>query len=157
MSPKKPAGDESTTVTRRMLLASAGALTTALTGGLALAADGPGHKHADHAPRHPELLDAANHCSDRARRCLAHCLVSFQEGDTALATCARSVSDMISLCEALSAQVVSNSDYIDGTAQVCRAACVDCEKECRKHEDDHVECRESADACAKLIMAIDNM
>ena len=151
------AGRDTVPISRRKVLASTGAIGAALAGGLAFAADGPGHEHAAHAPRYPDALEAANDCSEKARLCLAHCLVSFQEGDTTLATCARSVNAMISLCDAFWAQVANNSSYIKGIAEVCRASCVDCEKECRKHEDDHVECRESADACARLVAAIDNL
>ena len=152
-----PADCEPTPISRRTLLSSAGAIGAGLAGGLAYAADGPGHDHADHAPQHVDALDAANQCSQTARLCLAHCLVSFEEGDTTLATCAKSVHNMISLCDAFAAQVASNSKYTDGIAAVCRTACVDCEKECRKHEDDHVECRQCADACAKVISAIDEI
>jgi Cys-rich four helix bundle protein (predicted Tat secretion target) len=156
-APSATAGSEIPAISRRTLLSSAGAIGAALAGGLAYAADGPGHEHANHAPRHADALDAANQCSKMARLCLAHCLVSFQEGDTTLAVCARSVHNMISLCDAFSEQVISNSKYIQGIAQVCRTACVDCEKECRKHENDHVECRQCADACVALISAIDEI
>ncbi len=152
-----PAGGQTTAISRRTLLSSAGAIGATLASGVAYAADGPGHEHANHAPRHAGALDAANQCSQMARRCLAHCLVSFEEGDTVLATCARSVHNMISLCDAFSAQVTNNSKYIDGIAEVCRTSCVDCEKECRKHENDHVECKQCADACLELIAAIDNI
>jgi len=156
-APSAPAGSVTTAISRRTLLSSAGAIGATLAGGLTYAADGPGHEHANHAPGHPGALDAANQCSEMARRCLAHCLVSFEEGDTTLAACARSVHNMISLCDAFSAQVTSNSKYIEGVAKVCRASCVDCEKECRKHEDDHVECKQCADACVELISAIDEI
>ena len=156
-TPSASLGHETMPISRRKLLSSAGAIGAALASGLAYSADGPGHEHAKHAPRHPDALDAANECSETARLCLAHCLVSFEEGDTTLATCARSVHSMISLCDAFAAQVGSNSKYVDGIAAVCRTACVDCEKECRKHEDDHVECRQCADACGELISAIDQI
>ena len=152
-----PANCEASQISRRKILSGAGAIGAALASGLAYAADGPGHEHAHHAPRHTDALDAANQCSQAGRLCLAHCLVSFEEGDTSLATCARSVHNMISLCDAFAAQVASNSKYISGIATVCRTACADCEKECRKHEDNHVECRQCADACAKLVAAIDEM
>jgi len=155
--PSVPADYEATQISRRKLLSGAGAIGAALAGGLAYAADGASHEHAHHAPRHSDALDAANSCSQTGRLCLAHCLVSFEEGDTKLATCARSVHNMISLCDAFAAQVASNSKYVSGIATVCRTACADCEKECRKHEDDHVECRQCADACAKLVAAIDEM
>jgi Cys-rich four helix bundle protein (predicted Tat secretion target) len=152
-----PANYEASRISRRKILSGAGAIGAALASGLAYGADGSSHEHAHHAPRHTDALDAANQCSQTGRLCLAHCLVSFEEGDTSLATCARSVHNMISLCEAFAAQVASNSKYISGVATVCRTACADCEKECRKHEDDHVECRQCADACAKLVAAIDEM
>ena len=152
-----PAGGQTTAISRRTLLSNAGAISVTLASGVAYAADGPGHEHANHAPRHAGALDAANQCTQMARLCLAHCLVSFEEGDTVLATCARSVHNMISLCDAFAAQVANNSGYIDGIAAVCRDACSDCEKECRKHENDHVECKQSADACAKLVAAIDEI
>ena len=155
--PSAPVDYESTQISRRKILSGAGAIGAALASGLAYAADGSSHEHAHHAPRHSAALDAANQCSQTGRLCLAHCLVSFEEGDTSLATCARSVHNMISLCDAFAAQVASNSKYINGIATVCRTACADCEKECRKHEDDHVECKQCADACAKLIAAIDEM
>lgn len=152
-----PADYEATQISRRKLLSGAGAIGAALAGGLAYAADGSSHEHAHHAPTHPDALDAANQCSQTGRLCLAHCLVSFEEGDTTLATCAQSVHNMISLCDSFAAQVASNSKYIDGIATVCRTACEDCEKECRKHEDDHVECKQCAAACAKLVAAIDEV
>ena len=152
-----PAGREPASISRRTLLSTAGVIGATLAGGLAYAADGPGHKHADHAPQNMDALDAANECTQKARLCLSHCLVSFEEGDTTLATCARSVHNMISLCDAFAAQVANNSGYIDVIAAVCRDACSDCEKECRKHENDHVECKQSADACAKLVAAIDEI
>jgi len=148
---------ETITMSRRDLLSSAGAVGALLAGGLAYAADNPGHDHANHAPRNADALDAANQCSEAAQLCLAHCLVAFEENDTTLATCARSVHNMVSLCDAFAAQVAGNSKYVGGIAGVCRAACEDCEKECRKHADDHVECRQCADACAELISAIDEI
>ena len=152
-----PANYEASQISRRKILSGAGAIGAALASGLAFGADGSSHEHAHHAPRHTDALDAANQCSQTGRLCLAHCLVSFEEGDTSLATCARSVHNMISLCDAFAAQVASNSKYIGGIATVCRTACADCEKECRKHEDVHVECRQCAEACAKLVAAIDEM
>ena len=156
-APSAPADYEASQISRRKILSGAGAIGAALASGLAYAADGSSHEHAHHSPRHPDALDAANHCSQTGRLCLAHCFVSFEEGDTSLATCARSVHNMISLCDAFAAQVASNSKYIDGIATVCRTACADCEEECRKHENDHVECKQCADACAKLVAAIDEM
>ena len=61
-----------------------GAAATAAYAGSATAAM-PGHSHAHHKPRHEDVLKATNECTDTGRRCIAHCLVSFVEGDTELA------------------------------------------------------------------------
>lgn len=146
-----------TQFTRRSLLTTTGVVGAALASGLAFSADAPGHKHADRSPRYLDAFNAANNCSGKARLCLVHCLMSFEGGDTTLASCASSINQMISLCDTFSSQVANISKYIDGIAEVCRAACADCEKECRKHEKQHAECRECADACADLVSAIDNL
>ncbi len=143
-------------LTRRAVLTNSGAAGAVLASGLSYAAAG-GHDHAKHVPQNPDALHAANHCSEQARACLAHCLASFQDGDTALADCARKVNEMSSLCDALASQLATNSNYVQGIAAVCRDACSDCEAECRRHEDSHVECRDCANSCATLIAAIDKM
>jgi Cys-rich four helix bundle protein (predicted Tat secretion target) len=142
-------------MSRRSLLVAAGAAGTALATGLALAGDAPGHRHEDHAPKNPDALDAVNNCVVKSQQCIAHCLVAFQEGDTTLADCARKVNEMSPICRAFSYQLAGNSPYVKALAGVCRQACEDCEAACREHEDKHVECKECAEACAKVISAID--
>ena len=66
---------------RRDLLLGIGAATAVAYAGSAAAAM-PGHDHSKHSPQNPGLLDATNDCLDTGQRCIAHCLVSFQEGDT---------------------------------------------------------------------------
>ena len=144
------AADQKSGISRRDLLIGAGALGTVLAGGRALAADAPGHRHEDHAPRHDGLLNDVNACLDKGQRCIAHCLVSFREGDTTLAACASKVNEMEAICQAYSYLLAANSTYSKEFAKVCIAACSDCEDECRKHEGDHVECKECADACKKV-------
>ena len=142
-------------LSRRELLAGAGALSALLASGTALAGDAPGHRHADHARRHPKVLKATNACVARGRQCVAHCLDVFREGDVTLADCANSVNQMVPICEAFSYQLATNSKYVKDLSAVCRQACKDCEEECRKHEDEHRECRDCAEACAALVRAID--
>jgi Cys-rich four helix bundle protein (predicted Tat secretion target) len=144
-------------ISRRTLLVGASAAGTALATGLALAGDAPGHRHEDHAPKNPDVLDAVNNCVVKSQQCIAHCLVAFQEGDTTLADCARKVNEMSPICEAFSYQLAGNSPYVKALASVCRQACGDCEAACREHEDKHVECRECAEACAKVVAAIDTL
>ena len=146
--------DNQHAITRRELLVGAGAIGAALATGASIAADAPGHNHADHAPKNPDALAAVNECVDKAQQCIAHCLVAFQEGDTTLADCARKVSEMKPICAAFSYQLAGNSPYAKTLAPVCSQACEDCEAECRKHEDHHLECKACAEACAKVVAAI---
>jgi Cys-rich four helix bundle protein (predicted Tat secretion target) len=142
-------------ISRRDLLAGAGALGAALAAGVSAAGDSPGHRHEDHAPRHPDVLAAVNDCVVKAQQCSAHCLVAFQEGDTSLADCAKKVNEMFPICQAFSYQLAANSPYIKSLSAVCRQACEDCEVECRKHEDKHMECKECAEACKQVVAAIE--
>ena len=139
-------------ITRRDLLLGAGAL-----GGLAMAgaasAETMVHDHSKHTAQQPDLLDAVNTCLDKGRRCISHCLVVFKEGDTSLADCAAKVNEMHAVCDAYSALLSANSTYSKDYAAICRQACADCEKECRKHEK-HVECRACAEACADVLASI---
>jgi Cys-rich four helix bundle protein (predicted Tat secretion target) len=98
-------------------------------------------------------MDAVNACSDKGRRCIAHCMVSFTEGDTDLARCASKAQEMLSICGGFEYLVASNSSYIKDYAQVCEKVCADCAEECKKH-DKHIECDACARACDDLIDAI---
>lgn len=149
--------DGSHPISRRALLVGAGALGAALAAGASLAKDAPGHRHEDHAPKHPDVLTAVNNCVVMAQQCVAHCLVAFQEGDTTLADCARKVNEMLPICKAFSYQLAGNSPYVKAMSEICGQACKDCETECRKHEDKHAECKECAEACAKVVAAIESL
>jgi len=145
-----PAGTESGTgISRRDLLLGLGAAATVACAAPALAAM-PGHDHSKHSAQQPGVLNAVNDCVDKGQRCIAHCLVSFQEGDLALADCAAKVHEMQAICGAFSYLLAANSSYSRDYAAVCSRVCEDCEKECRKHEE-HVECKACAEACAELV------
>ena len=136
-------------ISRREIMLGIGAAATAAYAGAAMSAM-PEHDHSKHTSQQPDLLDAANNCLDKGQRCIAHCLVSFTEGDTALAECASKVHEMQAICSAFSYLLAANSGYIKAYAGVCERVCRDCEEECRKHEM-HVECKACADACADLV------
>ena len=136
---------------REVLLAMGAAATAAYTGSAAAAMKG--HDHSKHKPQHEDVLSAANDCTDKGQRCIAHCLVSFVEGDTELAECASKVHEMQAICGAFSYLLASNSEYVKDYAGICVAVCEDCEKVCREHEE-HFECRDCADACQALVKAI---
>ena len=146
---KKQDGEQHSGIARRDLLLAMGAAATAAYTGSAVAAM-PGHSHAHHKPQHEDVLKATNECTDTGRRCIAHCLVSFQEGDRELADSASKVHEMQAICGAFSYLLAANSEYTGDYADVCAKVCEDCEKECRKHEE-HVECKACADACAEVV------
>jgi Cys-rich four helix bundle protein (predicted Tat secretion target) len=107
----------------------------------------PGHDHSKHSAQLPDVLTATNNCLDKGQRCIAHCLVSFQEGGVTLADCASKVHEMQAICSGFSYLVAANSEYTKEYASVCAKVCKDCEDECKKH----VECTACAEACAELV------
>jgi len=139
-------------ISRRELLLGLGAVAAVATTGSATAAM-PGHDHSKHSAQQPKLLDATNNCTDKGQRCIAHCLVSWTEGDLELAKCAKKVQEMQAICGAFSYLLASNSLYIKEYAQICESVCKECAKECRKH-DQHHECRDCAEACEELVKSI---
>ena len=141
--------EDTPTISRREILLGIGAMATAAYAGPAISAM-PGHDHSKHTAQQPDLLNAANNCLDKGQRCIAHCLVSFQEGDVKLADCASKVHEMQAICGAFSYLLAANSDYIKAYAPVCERVCRDCEKECRKHKE-HIECKACAEACADIV------
>jgi len=136
-------------ISRRDILLGIGAAATVAYAGAAVSAM-PGHDHSKHSAQMPDLLDATNNCLDKGQRCIAHCLVSFQEGDVKLADCASKTHEMQAICGAFSYLLAANSEYIKEYASVCEKVCKDCEKECRKHEE-HIECKACAEACADVV------
>ena len=136
-------------LSRRELLLGLGAAATVAAAAPAMAAM-PGHDHSKHSTQQPDMLDAANACIDKGERCIAHCLVSFQEGDLELADCAAKVHEMQAICGGFSYLLAANSSYASDYAVICARVCEDCEKECRKHEE-HIECKACAKACADVV------
>jgi len=148
-----PTGQKPAEISRRELLIGMGAAAAAAYTGSAVSAM-PGHDHSKHTAQQPDLLNAVNQCTDKGERCIAHCLVSFQEGDLELADCAAKVHEMQAICGAYSYLLAANSGYSKIYAAVCKQVCTDCEKECRKHEK-HRECKACADACAAVVEQIE--
>ena len=139
-------------ISRREVLLGMGAAATMAYAGSASAA-AKGHDHSKHATQLTDVMDAVNACLDKGRRCIAHCMVSFTEGDTELADCASKVQEMMSVCGGFAYLVASNSSYTKEYAQICEKVCEDCAKECRKHEK-HIECDACGKACDDLVDAI---
>ena len=139
-------------ISRRDVLLGMGAAATMAYAGSASAA-AKGHDHSKHSTQLTDLMDAVNGCTDKGRRCISHCMVSFTEGDTDLAACASKVQEMMSICGGFAYLVASNSSYTKEYSRVCEKVCTDCAKECRKHEK-HIECEACANACDDIVDAI---
>ena len=136
---------------RDVLLGMGAAATMAYAGSVPAAAKE--HDHSKHSTQLTDLMDAVNSCTDKGRRCISHCMVSFTEGDTDLAACASKVQEMLSICDGFAYLVASNSSYTKEYSRVCEKVCTDCAKECRKHEK-HIECEACANACDDIVDAI---
>ena len=139
-------------ISRRDMLLGMSAVASMAYAGSAAAASKE-HDHSKHSTQMPELMDAVNNCTDKGRRCISHCLVSFVEGDIELAECASKVHEMMAVCGGFSYLVASNSGYTKDYARICEKVCADCAKECRKHEK-HIECEACANACDDIVDAI---
>ena len=149
--PPQPCGTKPG-ISRREVLMGLGAAAALACSDAAFSAM-PGHDHSKHAPRYGDVLDAVNVCLDKGERCIAHCLVSFREGDLQLADCASKVHEMQAICSGFSYLLAANSEYLKDYSKVCEAVCADCARECRKH-DEHHECRGCAEACEAVVDAI---
>ncbi len=142
---------------RRELFGTAGAAVLVASATAALAEekheghDHPAGGHQDHASGpvlHRALVEAATNCTKTGLACINHCFESLTAGDTAMAGCARSVDQMLSVCGTLAKLASTGSPHLAGIAKVTEAVCRDCEKECRKHAEHHAVCKACAEACA---------
>lgn len=138
---------------RREILAG-GALFAAATMAnsvRAAPAEGAHHHHHMAAPA-ASLATAAADCLQTGQRCIDHCLVLLGDGDKAMAACAKSVNQLMPVCDTLQHMANTNSKYLPQMARLALEVCRDCEAECKKHADKHKECKacmESCAACAK--------
>ena len=139
-------------ISRRDVLLGMGAAASMVYAG-SISAASKEHDHSKHSTQLTDLMDAVNACTDKGRRCISHCMVSFTEGDTELAACASKAQEMMSVCGGFAYLVASNSSYNKEYSKICEKVCVDCAKECEKH-DEHKECKACAQACNDVIDAI---
>ncbi|MDD2774547.1 MAG: four-helix bundle copper-binding protein [Gallionella sp.] len=136
---------------RRSLLLSGVALAGAALVGRAQASE---HEHSHHhdSPTHTSLATTAADCLQKGQVCLNHCLELLGQGEKEMATCAKSVNQMLALCGALQQLANQNSKQLSKLAAIALDACQQCQEECKKHADKHEACKacgESCEACAK--------
>ena len=140
---------------RRDLLTTAGAAILVVASNSASA----DNSHMDHSKMDHEhmasgskpntkLQDLALACVKTGQACQNHCLDTFSAGDLSMASCARSVDQMLSVCATLAKLASIGSGHLVAMSKVALAVCLECEKECRKHADQHLVCKVCAEACA---------
>jgi len=116
------------------------------------------HHHHHEAPAGIKaLFQAAQACVGAAQLCQAHCQLLFVSGDRSLADCARSVDGLIPVCQALAALAAQESPFLPHYAKAAAGICRACEQQCRKHEKEHTQCRDCAEACAACAKQCDAM
>ena len=112
--------------------------------------DGHGEHHHGGA-KHQKIVDAALECINRGEVCAAHCVELLGKGETSLKSCLHSVSGMLAMCGALTRLAALDAPRLKELAKVCAGVCEDCEKECRKHEKEHAQCKACAESCVKCV------
>jgi Cys-rich four helix bundle protein (predicted Tat secretion target) len=105
------------------------------------------HNHQAMASRNDKLIAAAADCVLKANLCLQHCLDLLGQGDTSMAACAKSSSQVAAVCSALQQLAMADSRHLPKLARAAMDICKECEEECRKTEK-HPECLACKDACA---------
>jgi Cys-rich four helix bundle protein (predicted Tat secretion target) len=100
-----------------------------------------------HPPKFKAIEESTAKCISTGEDCLRHCLGMLAMGDTSMAACTQSITELLAACRALQTLASVNSkftpDFAKSTAEVCSA----CETECRKFYDKYAECKACADAC----------
>lgn len=144
---------------RRDMLLGAAVVTTLAAGNVMGASEHDHHVGHTMAPsdRDTSLIDAALHCVKNGQICNDHCIELVKQGDTSIAECLASVSDMLATCTGLSRLAANESAHLAAFAKVCIAVCKDCEKACAKHENHHAECRACAQSCRECIKACEKV
>ena len=134
---------------REVLVAGAGGIAAVLLATRDSAAAEPGVGAT--SAKADGLAQAAGTCVVVGSACLQHCLTLLAQGDKSMGDCAKAVTQMRAVCDAMSTLAAYNSAYVPRLAKVCIDVCGDCEKACRPHAEHHAVCRACADSCAATI------
>ena len=136
---------------RRNLMTQSGAVVLAALSTAVVAADDPHAHHHAAASTYEGLVLATADCSAKGQACVSHCIDLLGQGEKEMAACAKSVSQMLALCGALESLAIQQSGYVPALVKLAVESFQACEKECRKHEKKHTQCKDCADACANCI------
>lgn len=130
------------------------ALLTPITGN---AADQAHSQPSLGAGKNRAVVDAGAACVGSGEVCLKHIMDQFAAGDTSLTVCGMRVQEMIAVCRALITLAASDAPQLKPFAKVCIEVCKACETECRKHEQHHPICKETAESCARVSAACEKL
>jgi Cys-rich four helix bundle protein (predicted Tat secretion target) len=131
---------------RRDMLIGAATVAAGALAGTRAAAQPAGEGPASMAQAVAECLEAGN-------ACMEHCLDLLASGDKTLGDCAKSVHQMLAVCNATAVIVATDSTLKARVVQLCIDACAQCEQACKPHIDHHAACRRCRDACLATIAA----
>jgi len=138
---------------RKVLLSTAAVAAAAVVGSnTTLAGDHSAHSHGA-TNVNEAIIDSALNCMKTGQACIDHCIELFKSGDTSVANCADNVQEMLAMCHALSQMASYNSTLLGELANICRKACLTCEKECKKHAAKHTACKACAESCERCAEA----
>lgn len=144
---------------RRAIITAAITATLISAGGIAVQAQGAkkplARKAAAAKPGpHQAIVDAAKRSEQKGEVCRAHCVRLIRSGDKSMQECLKLVNEMLPLSAAMGRLAANDAPRLKDLAKVCRAACTDCQAECKKHADHHAECKASYEACTALLEAL---
>lgn len=102
------------------------------------------------------LIDATTDCLKKGELCISHCVDMMAGGDKSMGPCAKTVRDMLTMCDTLVKLATSNSEFTKKHATLCLEVCKKCEDECRKHPK-HKVCMNCAESCKACISEINKI
>ena len=104
--------------------------------------------HAEHAGHGDAgVVEAAGKCVAAGQVCLQHCIGLLAGGDTTMAECARSTTDMVAVSQAAQALAAGDSPQLKAQAAVALAAVTRCAEACSVHAAKHEVCRTCGERC----------
>lgn len=136
---------------RRDMLKTVAAAVAGAISSSAMAADHDHHHDHGGPMRNAGLVGSTADCLKAGEACLAHCIYLLGNGEKEMAACAQSVNEMMAVCAALMKLASQDSKWVPAMAKLAADTCANCEKECRKHEKKHPECKACAEACAACL------
>ena len=142
---------------RQILIGTSGALLATVLPTGVRAAEHPQAATSTSSGKHRTVVDAAVACVGSGEICLKHIVDQSGAGDNSLAVCGLRVQEMTAVCRALVTLAAFDAPHLQSFAKVCIDVCQSCEAECRKHEQHHAICKETADSCARVVAACEKL